>query len=130
MHIKKCWASLAMSEIQIKVTLRLHFTLFWMPKINYTGDRSCWRGCGVRGGLLLLVWIRPFPLALTLFLPPLLHSFLSPKESNFMEKSHLVLKIPGSLFIYMMSGCGSRHLLTCCKRNLLWLWLSRELIYE
>ena len=37
-HLRKCSTALAMREMQIKMTLRFHLTLFRMAKINNTCD--------------------------------------------------------------------------------------------
>ena len=46
MHMRKCSASLAIREIQIKITMRHLFTPVRMRKINKSGNHRCWRGCG------------------------------------------------------------------------------------
>ena len=48
MHMRKCSASLALREIQIKTTMRYHLTPVRMGKINKAGKHKCWRGCGER----------------------------------------------------------------------------------
>ena len=51
-HLKKCSTSLMISEMQIKTTLRFHFTPVRMAKIKNSDDSRCWGGCGKRGTLL------------------------------------------------------------------------------
>ena len=54
-HVRKCSASLAIREIQIKTT-RYHLTPVRMGKINKAGNHRCWRGCGERGTLVNCWW--------------------------------------------------------------------------
>ena len=55
MHMRKCSASLAIREIQIKTTMRSHLTPVRTGKINKAGNHKCWRGCGEREPSALLV---------------------------------------------------------------------------
>ena len=51
-HMKRCSASLAIREIQIKITMRYHFTLVRMAIINKSTNKKCWSGCGEKGALV------------------------------------------------------------------------------
>ena len=54
-HMRKCSASLAIREIQIKTTMRSYLTPVRMGQINKAGNHKCWRGCGERGNPLTLL---------------------------------------------------------------------------
>jgi hypothetical protein len=41
-HLKKCSASVIIREMQIKTTLRFHFTPVRMAKIKNSGDSRWW----------------------------------------------------------------------------------------
>ena len=43
-------------EMQIKTTMRYHFMLVWMALIKKSTNNKSWRGCGVKGTLLLCWW--------------------------------------------------------------------------
>jgi hypothetical protein len=55
-YMKKFLPSLAIKEMKIKTTLRLHLTPGRIAIIKNTNNSKCWWGCGKKGTIVHCWW--------------------------------------------------------------------------
>ena len=55
-HMKRCPTSYDIRKMQIKTTVRYHYTSIRMYKIQKTANTKCWQGCRVAGALINCWW--------------------------------------------------------------------------
>ena len=51
-HMMKCSTSPVIREMQVKITMRYHFTPAKIAVIKISTNNKCWKGCGKKGTFL------------------------------------------------------------------------------